>query len=170
MALHPLPLAAVLSLSLLAAAGCGGTGSNEPAGADTGDETSRVDNCSLVTDAEAASLAGYELTHGEDSALGCGYARPGSMMSHFTVRVIAGKGAAKDNFGDHSADTTIHEISGVGDSAAALARDQHVNFLIVQKGRRYIQFVTTFLDDVTLGSPKLKEAQDLALKAIDRIK
>jgi len=90
-------------------------------------------------------------------------------MSEFTVRAFAGKGAAKDNFGSHSADTTVHEISGVGDSAAVLARDEHVNFLIVQKGRRYVQFVTTFVDDLNLGSPKLKTAQELALKALDRI-
>jgi len=51
-----------------------------------------------------------------------------------------------------------------------LARDEHVNFLIVQKDGRYIQFVTTFVDDINLGSPKLKEAEQLALRAIDRIK
>jgi hypothetical protein len=51
-----------------------------------------------------------------------------------------------------------------------LARDEHVNFLIVQKGGRYVQFVTTFLDEMNLGSPKLQEAQELALRAIDRIK
>jgi hypothetical protein len=90
-------------------------------------------------------------------------------MSEFTVRAFAGKGAAKDNFGSHSADTTVHEISGVGDSAAVLPRDEDVNFLIVQKGRHYVQFVTTFVDDMNLGSPKLQAAQELALKALDRI-
>jgi hypothetical protein len=91
-------------------------------------------------------------------------------MSRFTVRAFEGKGAAKDNFGDHSEDTKVHEIGGVGDSAAVLARDEHVNFLIVQKGGRYVQFVTTFLDDMNLGSPQLKQAQDLALTALGRIK
>jgi hypothetical protein len=33
-----------------------------------------------------------------------------------------------------------------------------------------VQFVTTFLSAVNLGSPKLKEARDLALVALGRIK
>jgi hypothetical protein len=91
-------------------------------------------------------------------------------MAHFTVRAFKGKGPAKDNFGEHSNDTTVHEITGVGDSAAVLAREEHVNFLIVQRGDNYVQFVTTFLDDMNLGSPQLKQAQDLALTAVGRVK
>jgi len=150
---------------LLIGGACGGGGDS----ALTETETADVDNCALVTDEEVSTLVGKQLTHGEDSPLGCPFMRPGASMSEFTVRAFAGKGAAKDNFGSHSADTTVHEISGVGDSAAVLARDEHVNFLIVQKGRRYVQFVTTFVDDLNLGSPKLKTAQELALKALDRI-
>lgn len=157
----------IVTAITLASVGCGGGGADTEV---TGTETADIDNCALVTDAEATSLAGYELKHDEDSPLGCSYVRPGKSMSEFTVRAFQGKGAAKDNFGTHSADTAIHEISGVGDSAAALARDEHVNFLIVQKGRRYVQFVTTFVDDMNLGSPKMQEAQALALRAIDRIK
>jgi hypothetical protein len=148
--------------------GCGGADSD----ADTavaGAETADVDNCSLVTNEEASSLAGHDLAHGDDTPLGCPFTRPGRSMSEFTVRAFPGKGAAKDNFGKHSADTTVHEIPGVADSAAVLARDEHVNFLIVQRGNRYLQFVTTFVDDLNLGSPKLKEAQDLAVKALDRM-
>jgi hypothetical protein len=151
------------------ATGCGrGTSRSDSTASET--ETLRVDNCSLVTDAEASSLAGTELKHDEDSPLGCPFVRPGKSMGEFTVRAFSGSGAAKDNFGDHSADTTVHEIRGVGDSAAVLAREQHVNFLIVQKGNRYVQFVTTFLDDMNLDSPQLKQAEELALKAFDRIK
>ncbi len=158
-------------LLALVSAGCGGSTSRESAStAVTGTGTAQVDNCSLVTDAEATSLAGRELKPGEDSPLGCPYAAPDSPMGLFTVRVLEGKGPAKDNFGDHSADTTVHELAGVGDSAAVLARDEDVNFLIVQKNGRYIEFVTTFLDDMTLGSPKLKQATDLALAALGRIK
>jgi hypothetical protein len=160
-------LPAVLAGVVAAAIACGGGESADTA--ITGTETADIDNCALVTDAEASSLAGTQLVHGEDSALGCGFAPPGKMMSELTVRAFSGKGAAKDNFGDHSADTTIHEVAGVGDSAAVLARGEHVNFLIVQKGRKYVQLVTTFVDDINLGSAKLKEAQDLALKAIDRM-
>lgn len=170
---RPIPLIAAASVLLAAVTGCGrksGTAdavSKEVAGT----ETAHVDNCSLVTDAEATRLAGKELKHDEDSLLGCGYVRPAHpTISEFTVRVFEGKGAAKDNFGNHSADTTVHEIPGVGDSAAVLARDEHVNFLIVQRGHRYIQFVTTFLEDMNLGSPQLKQAEDLALTAIGRIK
>jgi hypothetical protein len=166
-----LPAAGLLVL-LSCALGCG-RGScpgDSTAKAVTGTETAHVDNCSLVTDAEASGLAGKELKHDEDGPLGCPYVRPGSQMGQFIVRVFEGKGAAKDNFGDHSADTTVQEIAGVGDSAAVLVRDQHVNFLIVQKRGRYIQFVTTFLDDMNLGSPQLKQAQELALTALDRIK
>lgn len=160
-------LLTVLSVMCVTAVACGGGDATETAV--TGSETADINNCSLVTDAEASSLAGKELRHDEDSPLGCPYMRPGGVMSEFTVRAFRGKGAAKDNFGDHSTDTTVHEIAGVGDSAAVLARDEHVNFLIVQKGPRYVQFVTTFLDDLNLGSEKLKEAQDLAVKAIDRM-
>lgn len=166
-----MPLGAAFTVLMLAAAGCGrGSANDAAAKAVTGTETAHVDNCSLVTDAEATSLAGHELKHDEDSPLGCPYIRPGKTVGDFIVRVFEGKGAAKDNFGEHSSDTTVHEISGVGDSAAVLARDQHVNFLIVQKGNRYIQFVTTFLEDMNLGSPQLKQAQDLAVTALGRIK
>jgi hypothetical protein len=161
---------ALVAAVVLLIAGCGRAASESASKAVTGTETAPVDNCSLVTDAEATRLAGKELKHDEDGPLGCPYLPPGSSMGHFTVRVFEGKGAARDNFGQHSADTTVHEISGVGDSAAVLARDQHVNFLIVQKGGRYIQFVTTFLDEMNLGSPQLKQAEDLALTAIGRIK
>jgi hypothetical protein len=157
-------------MSCVLGCGRGSSTSDSTAKAVTGTETAHVDNCSLVTDAEASSLAGKELKHDEDGPLGCPYVRPGSAMGQFIVRVFEGKGAAKDNFGDHSADTTVQEIAGVGDSAAVLVRDQHVNFLIVQKRGRYIQFVTTFLDDMNLGSPQLKQAQELALTALDRIK
>jgi hypothetical protein len=170
---QPFTLVAAASLLLAAVTGCGGKSGTADAVSKevAGTETAHVDNCSLVTDAEATALAGKELKHDEDSPLGCGYVRPDrGPMSVFTVRVLVGKGAAKDNFGDHSADTTVHEIPGVGDSAAVLARDEHVNFLIVQKGHRYIQFVTTFLDDMNLGSRQLKQAEDLALTAIGRIK
>ena len=169
---HGLLRIAVIGALLACAPGCGGgsSTSDSTSTAIAGTETAHVDNCSLVTDAEASSLAGKELKHDEDGPLGCPYVRPGSSMGQFIVRVFEGKGAAKDNFGDHSADTTVHEIAGVGDSAAVLARDEHVNFLIVQKRGRYIQFVTTFLDDMNLGSPQLKQAQDLALTALDRIK
>ena len=156
----------VLTAATSTIVACGGGADTEV----TGTETADIDNCSLVTDAEASALVGEEVKHEEDSMLGCPYVRPGKSISEFTVRAFAGKGAAKDNFGEHSADVTVHEIAGVGDSAAVLAREEHVNFLIVQKGRRYVQFVTTFVDDMTLGSPKLKDAQDLALKAVDRIK
>jgi hypothetical protein len=154
----------LLAAMLLTGASCGGADSvlDET-------ETADVDNCTLVTDEEVSTLVGKQLTHGEDSPLGCPFVRSGASMSEFTVRAFAGKGAAKDNFGSHSADTTVHEISGVGDSAAVLARDEDVNFLIVQKGRHYVQFVTTFVDDMSLGSPKLKAAQELALKALERI-
>lgn len=157
-------------LSCALACSRGSSTSDSGSKAITGTETAHVDNCSLVTDAEASSLAGTELKHDEDGPLGCPYVRPGSSMGQFIVRVFEGKGAAKDNFGEHSADTSVHEIAGVGDSAAVLARDQHVNFLIVQKRGRYIQFVTTFLEDMNLGSPQLKQAQELALTALDRIR
>ena len=155
-----------LAVVVTATLACGGEGADT---AVTGTETVDIDNCSLVTDAEASSLAGEELKHGEDSPLGCPFTKPDGAMSLFTVRAFQGKGAAKDNFGEHSSDTQVHEIQGVGDSAAVLARDEHVNFLIVQKGRKYVQFVTTFVDDINLGSAKLREAQDLAVKAIDRM-
>src|SRR5690606_19205113 len=114
----------------LVAAGCGGGSADTEL---TGTETADIDNCSLATDEEATSLAGYELAHGEGGPLGCGYMRPGRWMAEFGVRAFQGKGAAKDSFGGHSPDTTVHEITGVGDSAAVLARDEHVNFLIVEK-------------------------------------
>ena len=136
----------------------------------TGTTTAKVNNCSLVTDEEATKLAGRKLTHGEDSPLGCPYKREGSTLGYFIVRAFNGKGPAKDNMGPHSSSTVVHEISGVGDSAAVLVEGKHVNFLIVQKGSRYVQFVTTFLSAMNVGSPKLKEAQDLALVALDRIK
>lgn len=166
-------LVAVAFLAVgLCAFGCGrGSGTNDSgASTATADETAHIDNCSLVTDSEATTLAGRELQHEEDSLLGCPYVRPGRNMSEFTVRAFTGKGPAKDHLGEHSTDTVVHEISGVGDSAAVLARDQHVNFLIVQKGSRYVQFVTTFLEDMNLDSPMLKQAQDLAVKALGRIK
>jgi hypothetical protein len=162
--------AAALIVFGLYASGCGGGANETAANAVAGSETLQVDNCSLVTDAEATSLAGTELKHDEDGPLGCPYVRPGQSMGEFIVRAFNGKGAAKDNFGQHSDETAVHEILGVGDSAAVLARDQHVNFLIVQKGGRYIQFVTTFVDDMNLGSPQLKQAQDLAIVALGRIK
>lgn len=161
-------MVAVFTVIMFGSVGC--RGSNSADTAVTGTETADVDNCTLVTDAEASSLAGEELKHDENSPLGCPFMAPGSLMGVFIVRALEGKGRAMDNFGSHSDDTTVHEIAGVGDSAAVLARDEHVNFLIVQKGRRYIQFVTTFVDDLNLGSPKLKEAQDLALRALDRMK
>jgi hypothetical protein len=163
---------AAASIFLVTAASCGGgAGVNDAAStAVTGTDSAHVDNCALVTDAEATSLAGHELKHDENGPLGCPYVRPGQSMGEFIVRVFDGKGPAKDNFGQHSADTAVHEISGVGDSAAVLARDQHVNFLIVRNGGRYIQFVTTFLEDVNLDSPQLKQAEALALTAISRIK
>jgi hypothetical protein len=161
----PLPVT-TLAIAISLAAGCGGGSADVEV---TGTETADIDNCTLVTDEEASRLAGKELKHDEDTPLGCGFVQPGRSISEFTVRAFNGKGAAKDNFGDHSEDTRVHEIAGVGDSAAVLARDEDVNFLIVQKGGRYVQFVTTFVDDISLGSPKLKEAQDLALKAIDRM-
>jgi hypothetical protein len=159
--------AATLAVLALPVAGCGRSSSSNDSASEA--DTLTVDNCSLVTDAEATSLVGKEVKHDEDSLLGCGFSAPGQSMSLFTVRAFSGKGAAKDNFGEHSSDTTVHEIAGVGDSAAVLARDQHVNFLVVQKGRRYVQFVTTFVRDIDLGSAKLKEAQDLAIKALGRI-
>jgi hypothetical protein len=155
----------------LAAPGCGGeSGTTDTVSEEvTGSQTADIDNCSLVTDAEASSLAGEDLKHGEDSPLGCGYSPADMPMAHFTVRAFNGRGPAKDNFGEHSDDTTVHEIAGVGDSAAVLAREEHVNFLIVQRGDNYVQFVTTFLDDMNLGSPRLKQAQDLALTALGRM-
>jgi hypothetical protein len=169
---RPIPLAMALTVFMLAAAGCDSKSSQSDSvsKAVTGSETAHVDNCSLVTDAEATKLAGHELKHDGDGLLDCPYFLPGSAVGHFGVRAFEGKGPAKDNFGNHSADTTVHEISGVGDSAAVLARDEHVNFLIVQKGSHYIQFVTTFLEDMNLGSPQLKQAEELALTAIGRIK
>jgi hypothetical protein len=158
------------SMFLVAAAGCGGAGGGSDDGDDAAAEDVAIDNCSLVTEEEASALTGVKLTRGEDSPLGCPFTRPGQTMSTFTVRAFRGKGPAKDNFGSVGADTTIHEIEGVGDSAAALtAGSDHVNFLIVQRGNRYIQLVTTFVRNIDLGSPKLKEAQDLALKALDRM-
>jgi hypothetical protein len=169
--LRSIQLIVTLIISGLAAFGCGGgPGTDEAVEELTANETANIDNCTLVTDAEASSLAGEDLRHEEDSPLGCGYSPSDTPMSHFTVRAFKGKGAAKDNFGEHSEDTTIHEIAGVGDSAAVLARDAHVNFLIVQRGDNYVQFVTTFLDDMNMGSPQLKQAQDLALTALGRIK
>jgi hypothetical protein len=165
---HQILPAALFALAF--ALGCGAGSNDSTSKAVTGIETAHIDNCSLVTDAEASSLAGRELKHDEDTPLGCPFAKPGASLSLFTVRAFNGKGPAKDNFGNHSADTTVHEIPGVGDSAAVLARDEHVNFLIVQKGGRYVQFVTTFLDDMNLGSPQLKQAQALALTAIGRVK
>lgn len=169
---HPTLLTVALIAVISSALGCGDRSSTNDSASKTvtGTETAHVDNCSLVTDAEATSLAGYELKHDEDGPLGCAYVKPGASVSQFTVRAFKGKGPAKNNFGDHSADTTVQEISGVGDSAAVLARDEHVNFVIVQKGSRYIQFVTTFLRDINLGSPQLKHAEELALTAIGRIK
>jgi hypothetical protein len=166
---HPILIAATISGALTGAIGCGG-GTKDAASEAADTVALEVDNCSLVTDAEASSLAGRELKHDADTPLGCPYVRPGESMSLLTVRTFAGRGAAKDHFGTHSSDTTVHEIQGVGDSAAALARDEHVNFLIVQKGNRYVRFVTTFVDDLDLGSPKLKQAQELALTALGRIK
>ena len=167
---HPVQLAAVVSVVLAAVSGCGrGSGTADAVSKQvTGTETAHVDNCSLVTDAEATILAGRELKRDEDTPLAS--VRPDSPLSVFTVRVFEGKGPAKDNFGEHSDDTTVHPIDGVGDSAAVLARADHVNFLIVQKGPRYIQFVTTFLEYVNLGSPQLKQAEELALTAIGGIK
>lgn len=166
------PLAVIVIVLMWSAVGCDrGSSANDSASkAVTGTETAHVDNCSLVTDAEASSLAGHELKHDEDGPLGCPYVRPGSSTGEFIVRAFEGKGAARENFGEHSTDTTVLEISGVGESAAVLARDQHVNFLIVRKGSRYIQFVTTFLENVNLGSPQLRQAEDLAVKAIGRMK
>lgn len=159
--------AATVAVLALPAFGCGGSSSTNDSAAEA--DIADVDNCSLVTDAEATSLVGKEVKHDEDSPLGCGFSAPGGALSLFTVRAFSGKGAAKDNFGEHSEDTMVHDIAAVGDSAAVLARDQHVNFLIVQKGRRYVQFVTTFVDDIDLGSAKLKQAQDLAVTALGRI-
>ena len=161
-------LATLLAYAL--ACGGGSTAGDSAGKAVTGTDSALVDNCSLVTDAEASSLAGRELKHDEDSPLGCPYLKAGSPVGQFTVRAFRGTGAAKDNFGQHSSDTTIHEIPGLGDSAAVLAREEHVNFLIVQKGGRYVEFVTTFLSDMNLGSPQLKQAGELALKALDRMK
>src|SRR5574339_768350 len=155
--LRPQPIAVAVVIGIvfvLSGSGCTrGSSTNDAAStAVTGTETAHIDNCALVTDAEATKLAGHELKHDEDSPLGCPYVRPGKQMGEFIVRAFQGKGAAKDNFGSHSADTTVHELSGVGDSAAVLAREEHVNFLIVQKGNHYVQFVTTFLEDMNLGS------------------
>lgn len=164
-----------LGIVFLGAAACGRGGSSTKASADDptdSTQSSHIDNCSLVTDAEASSLGGRELKHDEDSMLGCPYinVRPGSVRGQLTVLALRGKGPAKDNFGDYSKDLTVLDIPGVGDSAAALVRDGHVNFLIVQKGSRYVQFVTTFISEMEPGSPKLKEAGDLAVKALDRMK
>ncbi len=161
--------AAILVLLQVGAWGCGGR-STESAG-DTGEaESLSVDNCTLVTDEEATRLVGEAVRHQEDSPLGCPFSKPGETMGLFIVRAFAGKGPAKDQFGSHPADTTVHEVPGVGDSAAVLAREEHVNFLIVQKSTRYVQFVTTFVDDLNLGSERLKDAQQLALTALGRIK
>lgn len=162
-------VAAAVGALVAGASGCGG-GSKQSAGTAPAAEVLSVDNCSLVTDDEASRLVGREVTHQEDSPLGCPFVRPGESMGLFTVRAFAGTGPAKDQFGSHSADTAVHEVGGVGDSAAVLAREEHVNFLIVQKGSRYVQLVTTFVDDLNLGSPKLRQAQELALTALGRIK
>ncbi len=162
-----------IGMVLLCATACGGKSTTASAG-DESDAASpaHIDNCALVTDAEASSLGGRELKHSEDSFLGCPYTnvRPGSAKGELTVLAFRGKGSAKENFGEPSANTTVQELPGVGDSAAALVRDGHVNFLIVQKGNRYVKFVTTFVSDMEPGSPKLKDAGDLALKALDRMK
>jgi hypothetical protein len=87
------------TLFFVCTAGCGrGSAPGASAGKTvTGKETAPVDNCSLVTDAEASSLAGKDLKHDEDGPLGCPYVRPGQSMGQFIVRAFQGTGAAKDN-------------------------------------------------------------------------
>lgn len=152
---------------------CAACGDGSGASASDDEQSSaHIDNCALVTDAEASSLGGFDLKHGEDSLLGCPFTRTkeGSVNGELTVEGSRGKGPAKDKLGTPSSNSRIVEIPGVGDSAAMLVRDDHVNFLVVQKGNRYVKFVTTFIKDMTVDSPKLKEAEGLALKALDRIK
>jgi hypothetical protein len=161
-----------LGVVLVCAAACGGGNATKAAaGDDDSADSGHIDNCTLVTDAEASALGGHELKHDEDSLLGCPYksVRPGSVNGELTVLGYRGKGAAKDHL-SASGSSTVQDIPGVGDSAAALVRDGHINFLVVQKGNRAVKFVTTFISEMEPGSAKLKEAEALALKAIDRIK
>src|SRR5512147_1047687 len=89
------PRIAGLAVVLLCVTGCaGGSGSKESAGSD-GDsaQSANVNNCTLVTDAEASSLGGRELKHDEDSFLGCPFVnvKPGSVKGELTVLAFRGK-------------------------------------------------------------------------------
>jgi hypothetical protein len=50
------------------------------------------DNCSLITEEEATSLAGHDLEVGGDSILGCGFLPPGSDVADIVVNAVLREG------------------------------------------------------------------------------
>lgn len=162
-------LAVAAMATLGACGGDGGSGSDAVDEALEGGGTLEVDNCTLLTNEEVSSLAGFALESSGDSPMGCAYPQPGEVMGEFSIRSYRGSGDATAAAAELAPSLQVIPLSGVGDDAVALSdSDGSVNFLIARKGDLFVELVMTFLD-VTPESPSLDQAGQLASTALGRL-
>jgi hypothetical protein len=127
-----------------------------------------IDNCTLLTDAEVSSLAGYDLEATEDGPLGCAWVVPGEVVGDFSIRSFRSEQSAAEHGAELGPSAEMIELDGIGDDAVALSVGGSVNFLVARDGDAFVELVMTFLD-VTPDSPELERAGELANTALGRL-
>ena len=140
---------------------------------DADDATLDVDNCSLLTDEEASTLAGEELAaQAGDSPLGCPYSPPGEVVADVVVNSIRYNGdletLAADGFPNAESVTPIDDV---GDQAVAVSTPagDAVASIVARQGDLVVELQIVFVGIEPDDTAALQTAGEYAATALGRL-
>ncbi|MEZ5176414.1 MAG: hypothetical protein R2823_09450 [Acidimicrobiia bacterium] len=157
----------VLSVAMSACSGSDdatGDGPSDGAGGDL------PDNCSLITEEEATTLAGYDLEVGEDSFLGCGFIPPGANVADIVVATAVRSGGAAAVAADAYPNATeVIPVSVGADTVAVTSPSgESIAAILTTDGDRVVELGIIFLLIDPTESSRIDDAAELAVTALGR--
>jgi hypothetical protein len=137
---------------------------------DEADEEELPDRCSLITEEEASSLAGYELEVGGDSFLGCGYIPPDSSVADITVNAVLAEddAATVTAAGFPNANEIIPVAVGEDTVAVTTPSGDAVASIVTASDGRVVELALVFLLIDPDDTARIEEAAELAVTALGR--
>jgi hypothetical protein len=140
---------------------------------DADDATLDVDNCSLLTDEEASTLAGEELAaQAGDSPLGCPYSPPGEVVGDVVVNSIRYDGdlvtLAADGFPNAESVTPIDDVGEQAVAVSTPAGDA-VASILARQGDLVVELQIVFVGIEPDDTAALQTAGEYAATALGRL-
>jgi hypothetical protein len=128
------------------------------------------DNCSLITEEEATSLAGHDLEVGGDSILGCGFLPPGSDVADIVVNAVLREGDVASIAAEGFPNATDIIPVDVGEDTVAVTTPagDAIASVITASGGRLVELAIVFLLIDPEDTARIEEAAALAVTALSR--